>query len=195
MNIVERVKKLILQPKQEWQVIDGETHTVQGLYTQYVMILAAIPAVCGFIGLSLVGFGGVFGATYRMPIAFGVAHMVVNYVLSLGMVYVLALIIDALAPNFGSQKSFSQALKVAAFMPTAAWLAGVFTIIPTLSIIGSLLSLYSLYLLYLGLPILMKTPEDKTVPYVVVVLIAAIVMAVVIGAVVALTMPGPVRGF
>jgi hypothetical protein len=194
MNIVERVKKLILQPKQEWSVIDGETHTVQGLYTQYVMILAAIPAVCGFIGLSLIGIG-VFGATYRVPIASGVAHMVVQYLMSLGMVYLMALIIDALAPNFGSQKNFGQALKVAAFMPTAAWLAGVFSIIPSLGIIGALLSLYSLYLLFVGLPILMKTPEDKAIPYVVVVIIAAIVIAVVIAALIGLTMPGPVRGF
>ncbi len=194
MNIVERVKKLILQPKQEWPVIDGEAHTVQGLYTQYVMILAAIPAVCGFIGLSLIGIG-VFGATYRMPIASGVAHMVVQYLMSLGMVYVMALIIDALAPNFGSQKNFGQALKVAAFFPTAAWIAGVFSIIPSLSIIGSLLSLYSLYLLFVGLPTLMKTPEDKAITYTVVVIIAAIVIAVVIAAIIGLTMPGPVRGF
>lgn len=194
MNIVERVKKLVLQPKHEWQVIDGETHTVQGLYTQYVMILAAIPAVCGFIGLSLIGIG-VFGATYRVGIAAGVAHMVVQYLMSLGMVYLMALIIDALAPHFGSQKNFNQALKVAAFFPTAAWIAGVFSIIPSLGIIGSLLALYSLYLLFVGLPILMKTPEDKSIPYVVVVIIAAIVIAVVIAALIGLTMPGPVRGF
>ncbi|MEP7068962.1 MAG: Yip1 family protein [Usitatibacter sp.] len=194
MNIVDRVKKIILQPKQAWQVIDGETHTVQGLYTQYVMILAAIPAVCGFIGFSLIGIG-VFGATYRVPIAPGVAHMVVQYILSLGMVYVFALIIDALAPSFASQKNFNQALKVAAFMLTPAWIAGIFSIIPALSIIGALLSLYSLYLLFVGLPILMKTPQDKSIPYTVVVMIAAIVMAVVIAAIVGLTMPGPVRGF
>lgn len=194
MNIVERVKQLILKPRQEWRVIDGETYTVQGLYTRYVMLLAAIPAVCGFIGFSLVGIG-VFGSTYRVPIAAGVAHMVVQYLMSLGMVYVFALIIDALAPSFGSQKNFNQAIKVAAFMPTAAWVAGVFLIIPALGIIGQLLGLYSLYLLFLGLPILMKTPEDKSIPYVVVVIIAAIVLAVVLTVIVGLTMPGPVRGF
>jgi hypothetical protein len=108
---------------------------------------------------------------------------------------VLALIIDALAPSFGAQKNFMQALKVAAFSPTAAWLAGVFSIIPSLGIIGALLSLYSLYLLYVGLPTLMKPPADKAVPYLAVVIIATIVIFVVIGAVVGLTMPGPVRGF
>lgn len=194
MNLVDRAKNLILQPKQEWAVIDAEPHTVQDLYTQYVLILAAIPPVVSFIGLSIVGIGA-FGSTYRVPMESGVAHLVISYVLSLAAVYVIALIIDALAPQFGGRKSFIQALKVAAYFPTPGWIAGVFNIIPALWIIGFLLSLYSLYLLYLGLPALMKPPEDKAIPYMVVVIIAAIVLFVVIAAIVGLTIPGPVRGF
>ena len=193
MNIVDRAKKIILQPKQEWQVIDGETHTVKDLYVNYAMILAAIPAVAGFIGFSIVGLGGVL-SQYRIPIASGIAMAIVKYVLSLASVYVLALIVDALATNFGSQKNFIQALKLAVFGMTAAWLAGIFSILPALSILG-LLGLYSLYLLYLGLPVLMKTPQDKLVPYFVVILIAAVVVNVVIGALAALTIPGTLRGF
>jgi len=123
MNIVDRAKNMIMKPKQEWQVIDGETHTVKDLYVNYAMILAAIPAVAKFIGFSIVGLGGLL-SQYRIPIASGVALMVVGYVLSLASVYVLALIIDGLAPNFGSQKNFLQALKLAVFSMTAAWLAG-----------------------------------------------------------------------
>ena len=193
MNIVDRAKNMILKPKQEWQVIDGETHTVKDLYLQYAMILAAIPAVAAFIGFSLIGLGGVL-SQYRIPIASGVAMMIVKYVLSLASVYVLALIIDALATNFGSQKNFMQALKLSVFSMTAAWLAGIFSILPALSILG-LLGLYSLYVLYLGLPVLMKTPEDKLVPYFVVILIAAVVVHVVIGTLAALTIPGTLRGF
>jgi hypothetical protein len=193
MNIVDRAKNMIMKPKQEWQVIDGETHTVKDLYVNYAMILAAIPAVAKFIGFSIVGLGGVL-SQYRIPIASGVAMMVVGYVLSLASVYVLALIIDALAPNFGSQKNFIQSLKLAVFSMTAAWLAGIFSLLPALSILG-LLGLYSLYVLYLGMPVLMKTPADKLVPYFVVVLIAAIVVHVVIGALAALTIPGTLRGF
>jgi len=193
MNIVESAKNMIMSPKQEWQVIDGETHTVKDLYVNYAMILAAIPAVAKFIGFSIVGLGGLL-SQYRIPIASGVALMVVGYVLSLASVYVLALIIDGLAPNFGSQKNFLQALKLAVFSMTAAWLAGIFSLLPALSILG-LLGLYSLYVLYLGMPVLMKTPADKLVPYFVVVLIAAIVVHVVIGALAALTIPGSLRGF
>jgi Yip1-like protein len=194
VNLVERVKNLIVQPRSEWATIASEPHTVQELYTAYVMILAAIPPVATFIGYSLVGVG-MFGASYRVPIASGVAQLVLSYLLSLAMVYVLALIIDALAPSFGGEKGFLQALKVAAFAPTASWVAGVFTIIPVLGILALVGSIYSLYLLYLGLPMLMRAPEDKAVPYTVVVILVAIVLAVVIGALGALVVPSPMRGF
>lgn len=194
MNLVERARNLILQPRQEWQLIEAEPHTVQDLYTGYVMILAAIPAVCGFIGYSIVG-AGAWGATTRMPIGAGVAYAVVGYLLSLGWVYILALIIEAFAPKFEGKKDFDQALKVAAYMPTPAFIAGAFSVIPALAIIGSLLSLYSLYLLFVGLPILMKTPEDKAIPYFCVVILAVIMVTVVFYIITALAIPSPMRGF
>ena len=194
MNIIERAKKLILSPKAEWAVIDGETHTVQGLFTEYVMILAAIPAVAAFIGYSLVGMSG-FGISYRVPIGAGIAHMVLSYLLTVGSVYLLALVVDALAPTFGTQKNFPQALKLAAFAPTAAWVAGIFSIVPALAILGLLGSLYSLYLLFVGLPMLMKVPEDKVVPYFVVLIIVFIVVGFVIATIAGMAIPSPVRGF
>jgi hypothetical protein len=193
MNVVERAKNLLLQPKVEWPVIDAEPHTVQGLYTQYIMILAAIGPVAAFIGYSLIGISG-FGYSYRVPIAAGIAHMVMSYLLMLGSVYLMALVIDALAPTFGGEKNFMQAFKVAAFSPTAAWIAGIFSIIPALGILG-LLGLYSVYLLYLGLPRLMKVPDEKAVPYLVVVVIAFIVVGAVIMTLSSLVIPSPVRGF
>lgn len=193
MNLVDRAKNILLKPKAEWAVISAEPHTVQDLYTGYVMILAAIPAVASFIGFSLIGVSSFMG-TYRWPITNGITHMILQYVLNLGWVYVLALIIDALAPNFGGEKNFMQALKVSAFSPTAMWLAGIFSIIPLLGILG-IVGLYSLYLLYTGLPLLMKTPEEKAMPYTVVVIIIAIVMGLIVGALSALVVPGPMRGF
>lgn len=189
MDIVERAKKILLQPRAEWDVIAAETHTVQELFTGYVMILAAIPALAGFIGYSLIGFGGL-----RVPIAYGVAHLVAGYALSLAFVYVLALVVDYLAPNFDGQKDFAQALKIAAFSPTAMWLAGAFSILPATAILG-ILGLYSFFLLFLGLPKLMKVPEAKALPYVAVVVIATIVIWIVFTALAALAIPGRVRGF
>lgn len=194
MNLVERVKALLLRPKEEWPVIAGETYTVQELYTRYVMILAAIPALAGFIGFSFIGVSG-FGYSYRIPIATGLAQMVLQYLLSLGGVYAMALIIDALAPSFSGDKGLPQALKVAAFFPTASWVAGVFYIVPALGILAILGGLYSLYLLYLGLPLLMNVPDEKAVPYTIVVVIVTIVLIMVIAVVSSMVVPGPIRGF
>ena len=182
MNLVDRAKNILLQPKQEWVVIEAETTDTKTLYTSYAMILAAIPAVAGFIGMSIIGYGSLLGVSIRVPIAQGLAVMVVLYALALGGVYVLALIIDALAPNFGGTKNMNQALKLAIYSATASWLVGIFSLIPGLSILG-LLGLYSLYLLYTGLPVLMKVPDDKAMTYTLVIVLCAIVIAVVIGAI------------
>ena len=194
MNLVERVKKILLTPSEEWKVIKGETHTVADLYTKYVMILSAIPAVGWFIGFSVIGYSGM-GPTYRIPIGAGLANLVLSYLLGLASVYVMALVIDALAPNFGGDKDFMQALKVAAFFPTAWWVAGAFYILPQLALFAILGGLYSLWLLYAGLAPLMNVPQDKALPYTVVVLIVAVVLMVVMAIVAGLAMPSTTRGF
>lgn len=171
-SLFERAKDIIVQPKSEWAVIDAEPATVGGIFTSYVMILAAIGPIALLIGHQLFGIG--FGI--RPPIGFTIATAVLTYILSLVGVYVLSLIIDALAPTFGGTKNSLNAFKVAAYSWTAAWLAGIFNIIPALAILGLLAALYSLYLLYLGLPRLMRVTEDKAVGYAVVVIVVQIVL-------------------
>jgi hypothetical protein len=179
MALVDRVRNILLTPRTEWTAIEGEAATVASIYTGYVVPLAAIPAIAGFIGLSVVGIS-FMGTRLQAPMGTGLTWAVVQYIASLAGVYVLALVIDALAPNFGGQKNQMQALKVAAYSGTASWVAGIFRIIPSLSILG-ILGLYSLYLLFLGLPALMKAPADKAMGYTVVVVIAAVVIFVVVG--------------
>jgi hypothetical protein len=173
MNLVERVKGIIISPKTEWPVIAGEPGDVGYLFRNYVAILAAIPAVCGFIGAVLAG----------APIIVALIGAVIKYVLAFVSVYIVAWIVNLLAPSFGSQKSFASALKVTVYSYTASWLAGVFLLIPALSFLA-ILGLYGLYLLYLGLPPLMKTPPEKAIWYTVVIVICAIIVALVLGAII-----------
>jgi uncharacterized protein YggT (Ycf19 family) len=173
MNLVARVQAILLKPKTEWPVIEREPGDVGFLFTNYVAILAAIPAVCGFVGLLIIG-GGLFS---------GLLSAIVGYILAFVAVYVMALIIDALAPSFNGQKNFGNALKLVVYSSTAAWLGGVFSLIPAIAILGLLCSLYSLYLLYLGIPVLMKSPDDKSLIYTVVAVVCAIVVSVVISAI------------
>ncbi|MBP6118050.1 MAG: YIP1 family protein [Giesbergeria sp.] len=188
MNIVERAKSILLSPRPTWEVIDTEQTDTASLYTGYLMILAAIPAVCGFIGMSIIGMG-MFGVSMRVPFLAGLANMLVSYVLSLVGVYVLAVLIDLLAPRFGGVSSRIQALKVAVYASTAAMLGGVFALLPMLAMLSVLTGLYSVYLLYAGLPILMKSAREKSVAYTAVVIVAAIVLGLIVGAINALFMP------
>lgn len=189
MDLVARVKGILMTPKAEWGVIDAEPATVGSLYTGYIIPLAAIPVVATFIGMTLLGYN-VLGTTIRYSLGSGIQHAIVMYVLSLIGTFVLALVIDALAPNFGGQKNQVQALKVAAYSSTASWVAGIFAILPALSVL-SLLGLYSLYLLFLGLPRLMKAPEDKAMGYTVVVVIGAIAVFILVTALTRTVVPMP----
>lgn len=179
MALMERAKNILFQPRQEWPVIDAEQASVAGLYTGYIIPLAAVGPVASLIGWSVLGMRIPFVGAIKVPIGDGFRMALIQYVGGLVGIFVLALIIDALAPTFGGQKNQIQALKVAAYSATAAWVAGIFGIIPALAILG-LLGLYSLYLLYLGLPVLMKAPQDKAMGYTVVVIVVAIVLGIVI---------------
>jgi hypothetical protein len=173
MNLVERVKNILLTPQTEWPVIDKEETTIGGLITGYVMILALIPAIAGILG-SLV-----FG---KFGLVFGLISAVFGYVIAIASIYIVAFIIDALATTFGGTKNMVQAAKVAAYSYTAAWVAGVLNIIPIAGgILAMLGSLYGLYLLYLGLPMLMKAPADKAIPYTLVTIVCLIVVTVILG--------------
>ena len=181
-GLMDRVKNILLKPGETWDVIDGEAATVSGLYKSYVIPLAAIPAVCGTIGSTVFGVS-MMGATVKTPLVLALVTGVIGYLFALAMVYVMSLIIDFLAPNFGGAKNPIQAFKVAAYSYTAGWVAGVLTLLPALSLLTILASIYGLYLLYLGLPKLMKTAEDKALPYTALVIVAAFVMTIVVGAV------------
>lgn len=183
MAIVQRIKGICLKPKTEWEVIEAETPTPTSLITSYAIPLAAIPAIAGFVGGSLVGRSLPFIGSYRVSPVMGLVTAVFTFVMALVGVFILSLIINALAPTFGGQKDNGQALKVAVYSYTPAWIAGVLHVLPLLGLLAALAGLYGLYLLYLGLPRLMKCPQEKAVGYTAVVVVCAIVLSVVVGVV------------
>jgi len=198
MGIVDRVKNILLSPKTEWPVIAGESPSTGDLMGGYVAPLAGISVLCHFIGSSIVGTSLPFIGTYRMPIVAGIGIAVFSFVMAFVGIFILSLIINALAPTFGATKDAAQALKVAVYSYTPAWVAGVLGIIPALGLVGVVISLYGLYLLYLGLPRLMKNPEEKSIGYTAVVVVCAIVIGFLIslmaGGVAMLTGGGAMMG-
>ena len=179
MGIVDRVKNILLAPKAEWPRIAEEAATVQSIYMGYVVILAAIGPIA--IALRM----GLIGATVA----------VISYGVGLVVTYLLALIVDALAPTFGGEKNFIQSLKLTAYSYTAAWVAGIFQLIPGIGgIIGLIAAIYSFYTFYLGVPVLKKTPAEKAVVYTIVVVICGIALGVVLGGVLMALFAGGAMG-
>jgi hypothetical protein len=185
-KLVARAKAILTTPRSEWPVIAAEPATVADLYKNYIVVLAAIPAVAGFIKGSVIGYGA-FGVNYRVPFGTGITSMVIGYALALALVYVVALIVDALAPNFGGQKNPVQALKTIAYSYTASWVAGLGLIVPGIGwLIAIAGAVYGIYLLYLGLSHTMKAPPEKAGGYTAV----TVIIAIVLGWVVALVVGG-----
>jgi hypothetical protein len=179
MNLVERVKAILLTPKTEWPVIAREPGDAAYLFTKYVAILAAIPAIAGFIGSSLIGFSVPTVGTVRISIAAGLVNAVLTYVMSFVIAYVVALIADALAPRFGGQRGFENALKLVVYSYTAGWLAGIFLVIPALGFLG-ILGLYGIYVFWTGAPVLMKVPQGRATGYTAAVMVCALVIVIVV---------------
>jgi hypothetical protein len=183
VDIVTRVKNILTHPTQEWPVVAAEPGTPAGIVAGYVAPLAAIAPLASFIGLCVVGIGVPFIGTYRVGFANGLAQSAMSFVLALVGVFVLAAIVDALAPSFAGRKSGLAALKVTAYSFTPAFVAGILLVFPPFGMFAILAGLYGIYLLYTGLPIIMGTPREKAPIYTLAVVGSAIVVGMVLAVV------------
>lgn len=190
--IIKRAMAILTKPNDEWKVIKGESATIQDLFVKYAIILAAIPAVAGFLGWILIG-RSFLGITVRAPFGNSILWAIFSYIFSLVGVFLLGFVIDALAPSFGSKKDMVASMKVAVYAYTAMWVAGVFYLIPNISFLAFIGGLYSLFLLYTGIKDLKEPPQDKAVGYFVGTIVIAIVISVIIGMLVTLIAFGSAR--
>jgi hypothetical protein len=183
MDLQTRAKNILTQPAAEWPTIAAEPSDVASVLRDYAAPLSAVPAICRWLGMSIVGVSVPFMGTYRVGVIRGFANAVVSWVLGLVGAWLAALVIEKLAPIFQSRGDTAQALKLVVFASTPVWIAGVLNIIPALGVLVILAALWAIYLCYLGVPIVMHTPPDKVVPYMVVSALVMIVVSVVVGAV------------
>lgn len=180
MDLVSRARGLLTQPQVEWNTVAAEPASVGGLFTSYVVPLSAIPAVAGFIGATLL-IGGAVSWTALLTGA------VISYILGLVGIFVLGKIIELLMPSFGAPADGIAAMKLAAYAPTASWIAGLFLLLP---FVGGLLALvgalYSIYLFYVGVPVVARVPAQKAVLFTLAVFVVALLVNLVIGGIVAM---------
>lgn len=175
MNLVDRTKAILLDPRAEWPRIATEPATVQSLYTGWIMLLAAIGPVMILLSTALFTSGLGFG------FAFGLRAAIAAYINALIGVAVLAMIVDVLAPSFGGTKDYVRSLKLVAYSFTPVWVAQIALIVPVLGWLIVLAgAIYGFYLFFLGAPLLGRCSVEKAVPYTIVVVLCAIVLSIII---------------
>ena len=179
MNLFDRVRNILVTPRTEWPRIAGEPATPQSIYVGYVMLLAAI----GPLAILIVSGGAlIFSA-------------LIAYIVALAMTYVVALIVDSLATTFGGERNFVQSLKLTAYSYTAAWIAGVFHLVPAIGpVLVLVAAIYAWYTFYLGVPVMKNVPREKALGYTIVVVICAIVLGLVTAGLVAAVIRGGALG-
>ena len=178
MSLVDRAKNIIVTPKTEWAVIASEEANAGSIFTGYVLPFLILDAAATFIGHAFIWGAGHYG---DWAMKWAIYYVVLTFVNGALGVWLTAMVVNALAPSFGSEKNMGRAMQLVAYSMTPAWVGGLLGIIPIIGWLGMLFGIYGLYLIYLGLPHTMKTPADKVVTYMVITILALIVVYVIIG--------------
>jgi hypothetical protein len=154
--LANRVIELMTNPRKTWDTIRKEPDQGKELILGYVFLLALIPTVFGFVGNLLFGEGFLYSLVYAI-LLLGVF---------LGSLFVLGLLVNAMAPSFGTIRNENAAFKLVAYVSTPVWVAGFLTLIPQLTMLAMLAGFgYAGYLFYLGCQALMETPEEKALKF------------------------------
>jgi hypothetical protein len=190
--LLARIRNIVADPRSEWPLIATEPGDPMRLFVGYVAVLAAIPAVSGFIGSSLVGVSVSAGRLHD-PLMMGLVRAVMSYLFSFVIVYLTALVITVMAPLFQTERNFTNALKVAVYSFTPVWLIGVVLMVPGLRFL-SILGLYAIRLIWTGLPPLMGTPRTKILPYALSIVVAAFGITLAMSVIQAAVLTLPFRG-
>jgi len=176
MNLIERVKNILLTPKTEWDVINGETATTQSLLMGYVLPLSIVSAAGSLLRGLL--FAGTLG------LKFFIVTAAIGFIAAIVSFFVTVMIVDMLAPSFGSEKNMGKSAQLVAYSGTPSYVAGLLSFIPVISWILALAAWgYSVYLMYLGIGPIKKTPEDKKVVYMIVAFIIMIAISLILVAI------------
>lgn len=188
MNIIERVKNIILKPKQEWEIIEKEDTEISDIILKYVIPLAVIPAIASFIGYLLLSF--VFSAIFNTLFSTGkvffsfwyaIKNSFVEFAIPVIVIVLASVIISALSDTFKSKNDLKKTFQLLAYSFTPFLIAGILMLVPYLGYLGRIAGIYGFYLLYLGIKPMLKTPEDQHVPYLAVSIVVVLVLSSIFG--------------
>lgn len=172
--ILNRAQRIMTAPGQEWQSIREADESINTIYSRFFVYIAAVAAICQF--LETVG-DGVFGALFSA---------VLIWALSLGALYLVAMIVELIAPKFDAPNcTRTDAVRLLAYSSTPGMLvAPIVGLIPggLFAFISGLIGLYGLYIFYTGITPIAGVPEQKRITFLLACAAALIAVGFVISA-------------
>ena len=183
---LNRVRNIILRPRQEWSVIKTEQSSHYQILFRYVAILTLLPIFAvtypvfrDFLTYSKESLIYRSAATYSLLVGAG------WYVLNLVNVFIIGALFQGLFPVFAATDDKVRGLKISAYAATPLWIAISLTIIPYVLFdwLALVALFHSIYLMYLAVTILMDIPKKRAAWYTVVTVLASGTMIVVIDSV------------
>jgi len=156
--IIKRAINLIVKPAEEWKAIEQENSSKNSALFGFAFPFIILISASAFAG-SLIFLNFYFNISYVF------INTVTSFIVPFVSIILSAIIINSMAPGFGSVKNIDNAYKLVIYSYIAVFLANIVTaLLPALFFV-EFTGLYSFFILYNGITPMMKTPEDKKVGY------------------------------
>ncbi|MCT4701284.1 YIP1 family protein [Enterobacteriaceae bacterium H20N1] len=155
---------LLSHPNREMQEIKRENETISHHYTHHVLIMAAIPVICAFIGTTQIGWNFGDGTFVQLSLLTGLSLGVVFYALMLAGVAVMGRVIWWMARNYPKRPSLARCMVFAGYVATPLFLSGVVALYPLVWLcvaVGAAALVYTGYLLYVGIPDFLNINKEE----------------------------------
>lgn len=159
---------LFSHPAREMQYIKSDNETVTHHYLHHVLLLAAVPVICAFVGTTLFGWNFGNGAVVRLTVATGLGLAVLFYALMLAGVAVMGRFIWWMARNYPLRPSWQRCMIFAGYVATPLFLSGIVALYPVVwlcALAGTLALCYTGYLLYVGIPAFLNINHDESMSF------------------------------
>ncbi len=155
---------LLSHPHREMQAIKHENETVSHHYTHHVLLMAAIPVVCAFIGTTQIGWNFGENILVRPSLFTAFALAILFYALMLAGVAVMGRIIWWMARHYPHRPSLARCMVFAGYVATPIFLSGIVALYPVVwlcALVGTIALFYTGYLLYLGIPTFLNINKEE----------------------------------
>ncbi len=155
---------LLVQPSLQWKRVADLAPASMRNMALFPFIMAILPAAAWYFGTTRVGWTVGDGSAIRLTEDSALVLIILFYTAMVGSVAVIGYAIHWMSQTYGADSSLAKGLVIAGFTATPLFITGAVGFYPVLwldMLIGVVAVCWSVYLMYLGIPIVMKIPEER----------------------------------